>query len=200
MFCNDCKDSIKAFGAIYKDGLSLNTDRKVKTSETPISFLEESDIQYQKGDHAPHIQVGMVVKSKYGHSVLLQEVLALSTYQHPTYGRFVGRGLVVENNHCSKCVPFNFKHPRPVAVFEDEIEKIEAVQVPIERLHKGGERVVVENTKGEVFEALIEQIDFNDKQFRYMVELDGVKVWCAESKSECSLDGLRCNDFWVLDE
>ena len=84
--------------------------------------------------------------------------------------------------------------------FEDEIEKIEAVQVPIERLHKCGERVVVENTKGEVYEARIEQIDFNDKQFRYMVELDGVKVWCAESKSECSLDGLRCNDFWVLDE
>ena len=200
MFCNDCKDSIKAFGAIYKDGLSLNTDRKVKTSETPISILEESDIQYQKGDHAPHVQVGMVVKSKYGHSVLLQEVLALSTYQHPTYGRFVGKGLVVERNLCSKCVPFTIKHPRPVAVFEDEIEKIEAVQIPIERLHKCGERVVVENNKGEVFEALIEQIDFNDKQFRYMVELDGVKVWCAESKSECSLDGLRCNDFWVLSE
>lgn len=197
MFCNDCKDSIKAFGAIYKDGLSLNTDRKVKTSETPISIMEEADQVYHKDDH---IQVGMVVKSKYGHSVLLQEVLALSTYQHPTYGRFVGKGLVVENNHCSKCVPFTIKHPRTVAVFEDEIEKIEAVQIPIERLHKCGERVVVENTKGEVFEALIEQIDFNDKQFRYMVELDGVKVWCAESKSECSLDGLRCNDFWVLDE
>ena len=197
MFCNDCKDSIKAFGAIYKDGLSLNTDRKVKTSETPISIMEEHNAYYMKGDH---VQVGMVVKSKYGHSVLLQEVLALSTYQHPTYGRFVGKGLVVENNHCSKCVPFTIKHPRPVAVFEDEIEKIEAVQIPIELLHKCGERVVVENSKGEVFEALIEQIDFNDKQFRYMVELNGVKVWCAESKSECSLDGLRCNDFWVLNE
>ena len=195
-----CQDQIKAFGAIYKDGLSLNTDRKVKTAETPISILEESDIQYQKGDHAPHIQVGMVVKSKYGHSILLQEVLALSTYQHPTYGRFVGKGLVVEHNNCSKCVPFSIKHPRPVAVFEDEIEKIEAVQVPIERLHKCGERIVVENTKGEIYEARIEAIDFNDKQFRYMVELNGVKVWCAESKSECSLDGLRCNDFWVLDE
>ena len=46
-----CEEQIKAFGALYKDGLSLNTDRKVKTSETPISILEESDIQYQKGDH-----------------------------------------------------------------------------------------------------------------------------------------------------
>ena len=29
-----CEEPIKAFGAIYKDGLSLNTDRRVKTSET----------------------------------------------------------------------------------------------------------------------------------------------------------------------
>ena len=88
MFCNDCKDSIKAFGAIYKDGISLNTDRKVKTSETPISIMEEHNAYYMKGDH---VQVGMVVKSKYGHSVLLQEVLPLSTYQHPTYGRVLAK-------------------------------------------------------------------------------------------------------------
>ena len=36
-----CRDFTKAFGAVYRDGISLNTDPSVKTKETPISVLEE---------------------------------------------------------------------------------------------------------------------------------------------------------------
>lgn len=194
-----CKDFTKAFGAVYSDGVSLNTDPLVKANETPISVLEECFEDFE----GQELEVGMVVKTHLGWEILVLETLDLNHSEHlafNTYGTYIARGLIIQESECNHCSPYTVRNPKPVAIFDRDVFKIIGKQVPVEKLHKCGDKVTVESEYGDSFECQIQEIDYSNKQFRYFVDFRGVGVWCAESKSKCSLDGSKCNDFWISDE
>lgn len=187
-----CEKTTKAFGAIYEDGLSLNADKSVKTEETPKSIMELCNEPYQN----QALEVGMVIRTRYNIKVMITEII--EPLNHQTYGKAIAKGVVCEYSECNRCAPFTIKPTlHAVAVFENEIEQILAKRRSSEELLKCGTHVKVKTADGANYEGVVTQIDFSDKQYRYLVDIGGAQVWCAEKESECNIDQTHCNTCWI---
>lgn len=187
-----CEKTTKAFGAIYEDGLSLNVDKSVKTEETPKSIMELCNERFQNQE----LEVGMVIRTRYNIKVMITEIIEPLDYL--AYGKAIAKGVVCEYSKCNRCAPFTIKPTlHAVAVFENEIEQILAKRRASEELLKCGTHVKVKTAEGANYEGVVTQIDFSDKQYRYLVDIGGAQVWCAEKESECNIDQTHCNSCWI---
>lgn len=182
----------KAFGAIYEDGLSLNTDKSIKTEEVPKSIMELCNERFQNQE----LEIGMVVDTQYNIKVLITEII--EPLDRQAHGEVIVKGVVCEYSECNRCAPFTIESTiHVVVVFENEIEQILAKRRSSEELLKYGDRVKVKTTEGKTYEGVVIQIDFSDKQYRYLVDIGGTQVWCAEKESECNIDKTHCNSCWI---
>lgn len=163
-----CLKHTKAFGAMYSDGLSLNKDKRIKTSETPSSILSPVDwiIHNFKND----IDVGMIVSDTDG------------KYLVTKIDRELGRVEIfdLEKNR-------EGTHPNPQG-----LSRIHAMQQSTKNLLKCGDKVSVKVGDSEVTEGTVNSVDYGNRDFMYLVNIDGVDIWCGLDRDK--------NDYFVCNQ